>query len=272
MIQSNPEIARSIAGVFTLQEKDDLERTYKKQMDIIQAEFFNINLEVSKLQTIKNRLVEIATPVVIKSQSKALDGAGGPYNPIMLSQELSGGSLISNLQALESNGKILKALIKNLETEWEQQYQLVAKLPTAFPIREYPPRSDYGPRVDPITKKMAQHFGVDFPAPPGTPIFATANGVVDQVGADQEYGLFITINHATGFVTKYAHASKVFVQHGQTIYRGDKIAEVGSSGRSTGPHLHYEVRLNGALINPAQVFLSNKTKVIQNNALSTNYE
>ena len=105
-------------------------------------------------------------------------------------------------------------------------------------------------RIDPFTKTLANHPGVDFSAPPGTQILATGNGTVLRVVNDREYGLFVEIKHADGFVTKYAHTRKVFVEAGQTVTRGQLIAEVGSTGRATGSHLHYEVIKDGTLINP----------------------
>jgi murein DD-endopeptidase MepM/ murein hydrolase activator NlpD len=106
---------------------------------------------------------------------------------------------------------------------------------------------------------MAQHPGIDFSAPPGTPILAAGDGVILRTSTDYAYGQFIEIKHSDGFVTKYAHARKIFVIQGQPVTRGQVIAEVGNTGRSTGPHLHYEVSLNGSLINPMQVMASQDT-------------
>jgi murein DD-endopeptidase MepM/ murein hydrolase activator NlpD len=101
---------------------------------------------------------------------------------------------------------------------------------------------------------MAKHEGLDFSAPVGTPILASAGGVVSRSGWDGHYGNVVEINHAEGFKTRYAHASALLVRVGQTVKRGDVIAKVGNTGRSTGPHLHYEVIRAGTHINPANMF------------------
>jgi murein DD-endopeptidase MepM/ murein hydrolase activator NlpD len=123
--------------------------------------------------------------------------------------------------------------------------------------------SNFGPRVDPITRQIAQHPGIDFSAPSGTPILAAGNGTVLKVEADHAYGQFVEIKHSDGFVTKYAHTRKIYVQQGQTVTRGQAIAEVGNTGRSTGPHLHYEVSINGTLINPMQALANHGAQLTE---------
>ena len=96
------------------------------------------------------------------------------------------------------------------------------------------------------------HEGIDFPAEAGTPIVAAASGKVVYAGYHPQYGKMIEIDHGNGLVTRYAHASQTFVKEGDLVVRGQRIATVGSTGRSTGPHLHFEVRLNGVPQNPAR--------------------
>jgi murein DD-endopeptidase MepM/ murein hydrolase activator NlpD len=105
---------------------------------------------------------------------------------------------------------------------------------------------------------MAKHEGIDFSAAVGTPIIASASGVVSRSGWDSQYGNVIEIKHAEGFKTRYAHASQLLVRVGQTVSRGDVIAKVGNTGRSTGPHLHYEVMKAGAHINPLNMLPKNQ--------------
>jgi murein DD-endopeptidase MepM/ murein hydrolase activator NlpD len=102
---------------------------------------------------------------------------------------------------------------------------------------------------------MAFHSGIDFSAPIGTAILASGNGKVTKVSRDPAYGIYIEIEHADGFASKYAHARNSSVKEGQTVIRGQKIGEVGSTGRSTSPHLHYEISRNGNTINPMQVLV-----------------
>ena len=115
--------------------------------------------------------------------------------------------------------------------------------------------SNFGVRIDPFTGESAFHEGIDFPAEAGTPILAAASGKVNYSGFHTQYGRMVEIDHGNGLVSRYAHASAVNVGEGDLVVRGQRIGAVGSSGRSTGPHLHFEVRLFGVPQNPAR-FLS----------------
>lgn len=112
--------------------------------------------------------------------------------------------------------------------------------------------STFGTRSDPFHGKRASHKGIDIAAPTGTPVYATANGVVDYASRLGSYGLLVKIKHPSGHETRFAHLSKITVRRGQVVLKGDLIGRVGSTGRSTGPHLHYEVRLNGKPLDPAR--------------------
>jgi murein DD-endopeptidase MepM/ murein hydrolase activator NlpD len=110
--------------------------------------------------------------------------------------------------------------------------------------------SGYGYRRDPKNGRQRMHSGIDLAAPKGTPIYATADGVVSSAGAERGYGNTVRIRHEFGFETVYAHKSRIRVQPGQRVSRGDHIGDMGATGRATGVHLHYEVRLNGRPVNP----------------------
>ena len=110
--------------------------------------------------------------------------------------------------------------------------------------------SHVGYRIDPFTRTPEMHYGRDFAAAPGTPIVATADGVVSYVGYEGGYGKIVAIDHGYGVRTRYAHNSQIYVQLGQKVSRHDVIAAVGSTGRSSGPHLHYEVRVNDIPVDP----------------------
>jgi murein DD-endopeptidase MepM/ murein hydrolase activator NlpD len=125
-------------------------------------------------------------------------------------------------------------------------------LPTVTPVDASWSASSFGWRIDPFTGENALHEGIDFIADVGTPIFAAAAGVVVLAEEHHQYGKVVEIDHGNDFVTRYAHASKLLVRPGQVVQRGRKIAEVGSTGRSTGPHLHFEVRYRGIAQNPAK--------------------
>ncbi|OZI20109.1 hypothetical protein CAL26_21400 [Bordetella genomosp. 9] len=127
----------------------------------------------------------------------------------------------------------------------------LARLPSSLPVTDYPYlSSSYGWRRHPVTGRYLRHEGLDFAAPMGTPILAAAGGVVVAAGRDAGYGQRVDIDHGDGLVSRYAHASEVLVKAGDLIQRGELIARVGSSGVSTGPHLHFEIRLGGQAMDP----------------------
>ncbi|MFM7657838.1 MAG: M23 family metallopeptidase, partial [Burkholderiaceae bacterium] len=144
--------------------------------------------------------------------------------------------------------------VRTLRADWDKQLQWLQTLPTGIPVGgEHRVTSGFGLRVDPFTHTLARHEGLDFTAMHGTPIIATADGTVTRSGWEDTYGNIVEITHAEGFMTRYAHISKRHVTEGQKVKRGQHIADVGSTGRSTGPHLHYEVFRHGHVMNPVQV-------------------
>lgn len=114
--------------------------------------------------------------------------------------------------------------------------------------------SGYGTRIDPIYKTVKFHSGMDFSANVGTQVYATGNGVVRKAGWEGLYGNCIQIDHGFGYVTRYAHLSKIDVRVGQKVVRGETIGKVGTTGKSTGPHLHYEVMVKGQIVNPVNYY------------------
>lgn len=125
------------------------------------------------------------------------------------------------------------------------------KVPFALPVNGGRLTSAFGPRRDPFRRsKTSMHQGIDIAAPHGTPILATAEGIVTFVGRQRGYGIVVEIRHAFGFETLYAHLSKARVKLGQRVERGSRIGDMGSTGRSTGNHVHYEVRINSKAVNP----------------------
>ena len=125
-------------------------------------------------------------------------------------------------------------------------------LPTLYPIIDGWYSSNFGYRIDPLNGQQSMHDGIDFPAESGTPIVAAASGKVVFAEWHAQYGKMLEIDHGNGLVSRYAHASNLMVKEGDLVVRGQRVAFVGSTGRSTGPHLHFEVRLNGVPQNPAR--------------------
>jgi murein DD-endopeptidase MepM/ murein hydrolase activator NlpD len=140
---------------------------------------------------------------------------------------------------------------------WESlsdSQSILAATPSIKPTRG-PIGSRFGFRIDPINGKTKMHTGLDIVASPGTLVRAPADGVVSYAGWDEQYGKLVSIDHGYGVLTRYAHNSQIFVQVGQKLSKYDVIAAVGSTGRSTGAHLHYEVRVNGVPVDPANYIL-----------------
>ena len=123
-------------------------------------------------------------------------------------------------------------------------------IPSRRPIDQMSLSSSYGMRVHPVTGRVARHNGIDIPAPRGTPIYATADGIVGRAQRLGGYGNYVEVEHGNAIQTRYGHMSSYIVRSGQQVKRGDILGYVGSTGRSTGNHLHYEVRIEGAPVNP----------------------
>lgn len=123
-------------------------------------------------------------------------------------------------------------------------------IPSRMPVNNVALTSGYGMRVHPVLGGRRAHKGVDLAAPTGTPIYATADGVVRKAEWFSGYGLYVQLEHGASLETRYGHMSRLNVFNGQQVRKGDLIGYVGSTGRSTGPHLHYEVRIGGAAVNP----------------------
>ncbi|MCH2534460.1 MAG: M23 family metallopeptidase [Bdellovibrionales bacterium] len=146
-----------------------------------------------------------------------------------------------------------QGVIALLGTLSERQFLLDAT-PSIRPARGWL-TSRFGYRLDPFTGKTTMHNGIDFAAPPGTPVYAPADGIISYVGYEHGYGKLVSIDHGYGVVTRYGHNSQIYVELGQKITRRDIISAIGSTGRSSGPHVHYEVRVNGIPVDPMNYIL-----------------
>lgn len=260
-IQYNPDLARNVGGVITTQEKDAIESHYRQHFNELQSQLAHLSDRILEIKRYKEGVTELVTPFPLKSQMVGDNNKGGPYQPIVFNPA-SEGPLAEDLSLALNNSTLLNQGIKKLEETWRDQHQWLRKLPTGSPIiNQVGLSSNYGTRLDPFTNLLAQHPGVDFSAPAGTPILAAGDGVVLRAEYDGAYGNFIEIAHADQFISKYAHASKMHVKAGQPIQRGQVIAEVGNTGRSTGPHLHYEISHQGKMINPMQILKTQNIKL-----------
>ena len=139
--------------------------------------------------------------------------------------------------------------------------QAVISVPSRMPLSGFRMTSDYGMRTHPVLGRRKQHKGVDLAAPTGTPVYATADGMIGRADFSRSYGLVIYVDHGADLETRYAHLSKLAVAEGERVRKGDLIGYVGSTGRSTGPHLHYEVRVDGLAVNPIPYMVETATQV-----------
>jgi len=197
---------------------------------IIQA----TGLKANKLeQQAAVELPEVVNATLDNRQQE--DSQGGPYNPLYKEA------------LLEQDAKLYHDL-----TRMSILADVVDSLPLAVPMKdEYRITSGFGPRMDPFRKRWARHTGLDFAGPWGAEVYATTEGVVSQAGRRGAYGLSVEIEHPLGISTLYGHLHRIRVKEGETVKAGDVVGIQGSTGRSTGPHLHYEVRYNGAKVDPA---------------------
>jgi murein DD-endopeptidase MepM/ murein hydrolase activator NlpD len=172
----------------------------------------------------------------------------------------------SRTLSVEEFTDLVDRLARDVETRSDQLSVLEALivqgsanrsfLPSLRPVADGWYSSNFGIRIDPFTGDSAFHEGIDFPAEVGTAILAAASGKVVYSGFHPQYGKMIEIDHGNGLVSRYAHASLVTISEGDLVVRGQRIGAVGSTGRSTGPHLHFEVRLYGVPQNPVRFLAS----------------
>ncbi len=185
-------------------------------------------------------------------------GIGGKkYKPInkTVSEHINRklNEIYETLDILKGKYMLRKSSLVQLYQKQNKEFQLWSHIPSINPIPGRRIGSGFGYRVDPIDKKtIRMHWGVDIGAPKGTLIYATADGVVSYVGWNHGYGLMVDIDHGYGFRTRYAHCSSVCVKVGDVVKRGQAIARVGNTGRTTCPHLHYEVHVSGVKVNPVK--------------------
>ncbi len=134
-------------------------------------------------------------------------------------------------------------------------------VPSRMPLEGAQLTSNYGMRTHPVLGGRRKHTGIDLAAPSGTPVYATADGIIGRADWFSSYGLYISINHGAAMETRYAHLSRLAVAAGDNVNKGDLIGYVGSTGRSTGPHLHYEVRVEGLAVNPIPYMVESEAQL-----------
>ncbi|WP_228275252.1 M23 family metallopeptidase [Stakelama tenebrarum] len=168
-----------------------------------------------------------------------VEAMGGPYEPATDDPEGTEADADAQFRSLFMTWKKLDTL-----------EQTVISVPSLRPVDHVRLTSGYGVRSDPFRGTRAMHAGIDIPGPVGTKVYATADGIISRAGRAGGYGNLVEINHGRGIETRYGHLSQILVKDNQQVHRGDLIGLMGSTGRSTGSHLHYEVRVDGRAVNP----------------------
>ena len=215
-----------------------------EQIGILSGRLFRLEGQAGQLsETLRHMGGRV--PKATASPASAA-GRGGPMLPPRLPGTVAG----VDLAEMDARLHDIEQQIAQVADSATLQHLELEHLPTRLPLEGAELSSAFGNREDPITGRRAFHAGIDFAAAPGTPIRAAAAGTVVFADFNAAYGWSVEIAHGNGLVTRYAHASRLLVARGAAVRQGDTIAHVGSSGRATGPHLHFEVLKDGDATNP----------------------
>lgn len=241
------EIPLNDESVSASNYEDNL-NAYITQIAELHTRLINLDRQTERIQDVMKRQLVGGRKLPNLSEKDKLNGKGGPF----INDELSEKDITLAINALMEKVEIREDLYNKMEAMMLKQSVLKNTLPSLYPVDVPYRSSSYGWRHDPILGIRAFHSGLDFSAATGEPIKATASGIVTASGIAPDYGKFIKIKHGDGLETRYAHASKLLVKEGDIVSKEQIIALVGSTGRSTGPHLHYEIRLRGQSLDPRQ--------------------
>jgi len=233
------------------EEADRSQAYLRDNLDAMATRLGELQAQILRLDTLGDRVARLAG---FKPQELSLDkapGRGGA-EPTMPAVPLSFGELARRLDFLSRQVEERGDRLGVLDSILTQENVVKQLLPSVLPIRNGVYSSNFGWRLDPFNGQNSYHEGIDFEAAPGTAIVAAAAGVVITAEYHAQYGNMVEIDHGNGLVTRYAHCSRLLAKVGDVVMKGAAIGEVGSSGRATGPHLHFEVRHHGTAQNPAR--------------------
>ncbi|MGA2463188.1 MAG: peptidoglycan DD-metalloendopeptidase family protein [Thermodesulfobacteriota bacterium] len=235
--------------------------TQKSQIQFFSARIEDLEKQLSNLKDFDKRIRIIAN-LEKGQETTSLMGVGGP-SPSDIREKLKSGKdekgliqqMRTDVERLQSEAISREESLSELEKLLHTKKEMLTHTPSVWPVMGWV-TSGFGFRTNPFTGLTQMHEGLDISNRVGTPVVATAEGIISDTGNDVVHGRILVISHGFGMTTRYSHLSKVMVQVGQKVKRGDKVAEVGTTGRTTGPHLHYEVRLNGIPVNPMRYVLN----------------
>jgi murein DD-endopeptidase MepM/ murein hydrolase activator NlpD len=230
------------------QETHQAQQFLNNNLQLMATRLGELQAQVLHLDTLGDRLAGIAG---IKREappaSKPVAGQGGAFVPAPLGAD----ELQREIDRLSREVDVRSDELAVLESRFLEKRVKERLMPTTLPVKEAFLGSPFGHRSDPIVGQRAMHEGIDFNAETGTPVVAAADGVVLSAGWQSDFGNMIEVDHGDGLTTRYAHLSRMNAKAGSLVKRGERIGAVGSTGRSTGSHLHFEVRMLGVAQNPA---------------------
>jgi len=231
------------------------DRYLRENLDAMAQKVGEMQAKLVRLESMSERVSGLAgvKPEEVKPLLKPVPGAtagaqGGPFVPASAVTLEQLNQLIESLDVAADQRADLYTLIESRLLESRLKALMI---PNSAPVQG-PVGSGFGFRSDPFTGRNALHTGLDFPVDVGTPVLAAAGGMVLLTESHPAYGRMVEIDHGNGLVTRYAHNSKLLVKTGDIVRRGQQVAEVGTTGRSTGPHLHFEVLVEGVPQDPAK--------------------
>ena len=226
---------------------DRIEQDVDDQVSALATRVGRMQAQLIRLDALGKQLTEVAQLKRGEFDFDDPPALGGPETagegPVVPALD----AMLDTMDAQIDDRRRQLTALQNLIMTRELARQIV---PGGRPVEAGYISSLYGQRTDPFDGNQANHQGIDFAAAPGTQVLAVADGIVSHTGLDGGYGRMIEITHGNGYVTRYAHNAKILVTPGQTVKRGDPVALMGSTGRSTGPHVHFEVLHDGRPMNP----------------------
>jgi murein DD-endopeptidase MepM/ murein hydrolase activator NlpD len=253
---SNPSeralsIVRSLSGEIAGQRQkvDQLETTSRRDLDALALQLGMLQAQATRLNALGQRLTQIGKLDDGEFNFDEPPALGGAEDPGAASHALNF-DVAGNIAALRNQFASEETQLGVLEKLLLDRKLDNALLPSGYPVASSYIGSGFGSRTDPINGFGEYHTGIDFDAPVGSSITAVADGVVTFNGERPGYGNVIEIDHGNGYMTRYAHNSRNLALVGQRVHAGDVVAKVGSTGRATGPHCHFEVWLHGRVVNP----------------------
>lgn len=243
----------SLVKLITRDEFEQRDRFLRENLDVMARRMGEMQAKLTQLESLGVRVSSLAGVKPADVVEKSGQGGAEIRARALTLEDMQ--VTMDDLERLTHQRTDVLTVLESRLFDRKMQNMMV---PTQKPVAIAELGSAFGWRTDPISGRMALHSGLDFPASMSTPIMAAAGGVVVTQEFHPEYGHMVEIDHGNELVTRYAHASKIAVKKGDLVKRGQKIAEVGTSGRSTGPHLHFEVLVQGIPQDPQKFLTANQ--------------